>query len=105
LYASGGVTSLGAAARVEIAGNSVNDHDQSFGEYVQGGVYWRVGSRFNIGLDFRSVFGTSVSVDFGGPVSAKGDADYSQAGLVLGWGWSDRGSALTRPGHSRQHPS
>jgi hypothetical protein len=86
-YVGGGIASVGAAAELEGGGSNVDDDDQSFGAYVDFGVFWRLGSRFNIGIHTRAMFGTDVEFDFGGPLTAKGDADYLQVGLILGWGW------------------
>ena len=63
----------------------ITQDDTSPGFYVQGGVFWRIGTRFNIGLEARMLRGTDISI--GG---ADGDADYDQFGLVLGWGWPPR---------------
>ena len=60
----------------------VSDDDTTVGVYVNGGVYWRLGKRFNIGIDGRIVTGTSIEL-FG----ARGDANYGQLGLILGFGF------------------
>jgi len=86
-YVGGGLALVGASAELEVFGVSVDDDDQSGGAYLEGGIFWKLGSRFNLGMELRSLFGTDVEFDFGGPVAAVGDADYAQFGLVLGWGW------------------
>lgn len=87
-YLGGGLASVGAAAEFDGPGGAdVDDVDQSAGIYVEGGIFWRLGSRFNIGLHTRGLFATDVEFDFDGPITARGDADYVQAGLILGWGW------------------
>jgi len=86
-YVGGGIAAVGAGAELEVAGVKVDDHDNSRGGYLEGGIFWRLGRRFNIGVDARGLFGTDIQFDFGGPVVADGDADYLQYSLVLGWGW------------------
>lgn len=82
-YIGGGLASVGAAGEVD-AGffGDADDDDQSFGAYVHGGVFWRLGPRFNIGFDARALLGTEITL-FG----VEGDADYLQFGMLLGFGW------------------
>jgi len=80
-YVGGGLAIVSASAELK-DGSRVEDDDTSAGVYAQGGVFWRIGPKFNIGLDLRVMGGTDITL-FG----ASGDADYGQAGLVLGWGW------------------
>ena len=82
-YIGGGLASVGVAGEVDgwMFGGS-DDTDQSFGTYVHGEVFWRLGSRFNIGFAARAMLGTEVTL-FG----VEGDADYVQFGMVLGFGW------------------
>ena len=78
-FVGGGLTT--ASVNVEILGN-VEDDDSSLGAYVHGGVYWRLGKRFNLGLDARILTGTDLTV-----FDADVDVDYVQGGLILGFGW------------------
>lgn len=82
-FIGGGLSSVAAALDLD-AGifGDVDDDDSSLGAYVHGGVFWRIGSRFNIGLDARILTGTDIEL-FG----VEGDADYFQLGMLLGWGW------------------
>lgn len=68
--------------RLELDESDRRDTDNSFGVYVNAGVYWRLGDRFNIGVDARVVRGTDGQL-FGNDASA----DYGQIGLLLGFGW------------------
>jgi hypothetical protein len=79
----------GGAAFVEARGEvdssifgADSDHDSSGGFYGEGGVWWRLGRAFNIGVHARIVRLTNVTL-FG----SDGDADYQQIGVLLGWGW------------------
>ncbi len=58
------------------------DSDNSWGYYANAGVYWRLGTRFNIGIDGRLVRGTDEVV-FG----QRRSAQYGQIGLLLGFGF------------------
>lgn len=82
-FVGGGLSFMTVEQEIErLGGRSISDDDTTVGIYVNGGVYWRLGKRFNIGFDGRVVTGTSVQL-FG----QKGDANYGQLGLILGWGW------------------
>jgi hypothetical protein len=82
-FVGGGLSFISVEREMEqLIGFSRSDDDTTVGIYVNGGVYWRIGKRFNIGFDGRVVTGTSVEL-FG----KKGDANYGQFGLILGWGW------------------
>ncbi len=77
-YVGGGVASVNAS----FDGGNLKVDDASGGVYVHGGVYWRMGHRFNIGFDVRALGGTKMTI-FGQDFNA----NYTQAGLLLGWGW------------------
>ncbi len=77
-FVGGGISS--ATAKLEFGDVSVDDTSAGF--YVHGGVFWRLGPRFNIGLDLRVLSGTSMSIQ-----GLEFDSNSTQAGLVLGWGW------------------
>jgi len=81
-FIGGGLASVTATYEVDTFLGDVDDDDTSLGVYLHGGVFWRLGKRFNIGVDGRILAGTDITL-FG----ADGDADYAQLGLVLGWGW------------------
>jgi hypothetical protein len=81
-FIGGGLASVGAAYRIENSFGDVDDNDSSGGAYFHGGVFWRIGQRFNIGIDGRFLMGTKMTL-FG----VEGDADYVQLGMILGWGW------------------
>jgi len=55
---------------------------EALGVYAHGGVFWRVGATFNLGVDVRLMGTTAIGL-FG----ESGDAGYGQVGLVFGWGW------------------
>lgn len=83
-FVGGGLASVVAAVELDSVTFplSEDDDDQSLGAYVHGGVFWRLGPRFNIGVDGRFLGGTDLTL-FGEDT----DVDYVQLGLVLGFGW------------------
>jgi len=78
-----GITSIkftgNAASSISVAPTTTSS---SIGYYVDGCVCGRIGEHFNIGLDWRMVSGTSVTA-----WGVSGDVDYSQYGILLGYGW------------------
>ena len=83
-HVGGGVTYMKGEIELKHNGQSGSQDDKSPAVYAEGGVYWRLGHAFNVGVSGRVVRGTSLKLkgeDFQG--------DYAQVGLVLGWGWGD----------------
>lgn len=85
-FLGGGVSDVMAKFEFDEPGpGKISEDDTSVGYYAQGGVFWRIGRRFNIGLEARVLTGTHIRIG-----AAGGDADYGQFGLLLGWGWPPR---------------
>jgi len=92
-FVEGGLTMMRATlqttVRVKGSGNSLDlsedEQDSEFGFYVQTGVLWRIGPRFNLGVNARAVLGSKLEVKGLRPID--GSADYVQAALSVGWGW------------------
>ena len=81
-YLGAGISSVGIAVDDDFD----DETDQSIGFNVNGGVYFQIGSHFNIGVDLRLLEGTSFEL----PAIVPGfefDADYLQLGLLLGVSW------------------
>ena len=81
-YVGGGVSFVSTDADVSSILGSVSDDDDTTGIYVQGGVFWRLGTWFNLGFDARLLEGTDVTL-----FDQDGDADYWQLGALVGFGW------------------
>jgi hypothetical protein len=83
-YLGAGV--LTVFAGVDSGDNAWNGGDagHSFGFYGNLGLFFKVGSSFNIGFDGRIVRGTNVTI-----AGTKLDADYERASLLLGFSWGE----------------
>lgn len=80
-FVGAGVTLVSVAARLT-QGSFVYDEedDVTFGAYVRGGIYWNFGGTFDLGVDWRAVFGTDVDL-----AGVGGDVDFTRLSLVFGW--------------------
>ena len=59
----------------------ISEEDEAPGAWLDGGIFWRLGKRFNIGLEARF---SRAELSFAGrDVQAGG----FNLGLILGWGW------------------
>ena len=80
-YVAVGATVVTVTARITQGGWVYDeDDDASFGLYGRVGAYWSFGGGFDLGVDFRSVFGTDVEL-----AGAGGDVDSSRLAVVFGW--------------------
>jgi hypothetical protein len=59
----------------------VSDSDEAPGAWIDGGIFWRLGKMFNIGLEVR--YSRAELELFGEDVQTGG----FNLGLILGWGW------------------
>jgi len=86
-YLGGGVGIIGAATKVDDGFVNIDAVDAAFGFWADAGLFFRLGSRFNIGLDLR--YSTAdVDLDFGsGFVARDVNAGGFGYGLLLGFGW------------------
>ncbi len=86
-YVGGGLALVGAAAELDSDFGDEDADDSGVGAWVGGGVFWRLGKRFNIGGDLRWS-NAEVDLDFGdGLVTPDLKAGGVHAGLLLGFGW------------------
>lgn len=77
-YLAGGLSIIKAEG--ELSG--ISDDDTSLAGYLHGGVLGQFTDRFFMGLDLRVLFASDIEL-----AGVSGDADYTQLGLVLGWGF------------------
>jgi hypothetical protein len=86
-YLGGGLAIIGAAVELDSPFGNDDADGQALGYWIDGGIFWRLGTRFNIGLDVRWS-AADVDLDYGGTIPtdtvAAGGLSY---GLLLGFGW------------------
>lgn len=86
-YLGGGIGIIGAALEGDDGFISVDAADAAFGFWADTGVFFRLGSHFNLGLDLR-YSSADVDLDFGdGFVASDVNAGGFSYGLLLGFGW------------------
>ena len=86
-YIGAGLALLGASAEIESGGASIDGDDSAVGFWADAGIFWRLGSHFNLGLDVR-YSDADVDLDFGsGLVATDVGAGGFSYGLLLGFGW------------------
>ncbi|MGH9750186.1 MAG: hypothetical protein ACRD5D_09880 [Candidatus Polarisedimenticolia bacterium] len=86
-FLSAGLSLVAATLEVEnlFAGTTQEEDDTSAGVWIEGGVYWRLGPHFNLGLHGRILGGTALDL-----LGVETDADYWQLGPMIGWSWPPR---------------
>jgi len=80
-YIGGGIALVTAEFEGDVSGVNISDDDNGIGAWIGGGVFWRLGSRFNLGIAAR--YSKAEVTLFG----ADGEAGGTHAGILLGWGW------------------
>jgi len=80
-YIGAGIGVARADLKFDVGPVSVSDSDTGFGGWANGGVFWRLGPKFNLGLDVRY---SNANVTILNTRTSAGGIHY---GLVLGWGW------------------
>jgi len=88
-YISAGVASIRVENTVTCTSGcsgSFSLSDSSAGVFLDGGLMWRLGQHFNLGLGLKVLTGTSIQYSING-VRYDIDADYGQAALILGYGF------------------
>ena len=83
-YVGAGIVRIYAAIDSEFGFFGSSENDESFGFYGNGGLFFKVGERFNIGIDGRVVRGTKL--DFSGTET---NGNYEQVALLLGFSWGN----------------
>jgi hypothetical protein len=89
-YIGGGIALISAGAEYEFAGFIVDADGTAIGPWVSGGVFWRLGKRFNLGFDVRWSY-AEVELEFDdGAIfvpDRKVKAGGLHGGITLGFGW------------------
>lgn len=66
---------------IDIGNGFLDDSDGGLGFYLHGGAYYTIGDSFNLGFDYRKLFGTDI--EFTGFVPT--DVDYDQLSFTVGF--------------------
>lgn len=82
-YLGGGISLVTAVMSKELDNGTVSYDDRSLGYFLNGGFLFRPGKMFHIGLEYKYFKGTAIEFAAG----EKGEADFSEVGMVLGFGW------------------
>lgn len=88
-YLGAGFSVVGAAIEIEddVFGNFEGD-GTGFGPWAGAGVFWRLGSRFNLGFDVRwNRAQVDIDLDDGGGTIEDVDVGGVSYALTLGFGW------------------
>jgi len=86
-YLGAGVAVIGAGFEGDDGFITVDANDAGFGFWAGGGIFWRLGKHFNLGLDAR-YSNAEVDLDFGsGFVAQDVSAGGLHYGLLVGFGW------------------
>ncbi len=86
-YLGAGIGIMGAGVEADGDFDTESAADAGFGFWADTGVFFRLGSHFNLGLDLR-YSSADVDLDFGdGFVASDVNAGGFSYGLLLGFGW------------------
>ena len=89
-YLGAGIASTSVVYELDYYwGYSRDVDDQDFSYYANAGVYWRLGPRFNLGIDLRYGWGSEFDLSFETKFEEqyRVEGDYLAFSLLLGFGW------------------
>jgi opacity protein-like surface antigen len=85
-YAAAGLSGFIGRYRADAdSGSEVGETDWALGPYYRIGMEWMIGDHISVALDYRQVLFSNVVHDLDIGNGEHADANYQQAGLVLGW--------------------
>ena len=85
-YVGGGLGIVHVNAEVDAPGTTGFDaSDTAAALYSEGGIYWRMGSAFNLGVHARYMMAPGTELE-----GEDFDTNYFQIGLLAGWAWGTR---------------
>ncbi|WP_419190736.1 hypothetical protein [Saltatorellus ferox] len=79
-YVGGGLSGILAGVDNDQGGQVADDQGFSAGVYLHGGVQYALNEWMYLGVDLRTLFGTSLDLE-----TVEGDADYTQLGFAFGF--------------------
>lgn len=81
-FVGGGLAFIRGEIKFSVSGFDVSQSDTAVGPWIDGGAFWRLGKRFDIGVEARI---SRAKIE---PVSGiEMEAGGSHLGLILGFGW------------------
>jgi len=80
-FIGGGIAAIKGKFEGTSGGVTVSDDDNGVGGWLGGGVFWRLGQSFNLGMDLRF---SSATIELYG---VEGNAGGGHFGLLAGFGW------------------
>jgi hypothetical protein len=89
-YVGGGLALVSAKVELDSSFGDVDADDDGGGAWLGGGIFWRLGQRFNIGSDVRwstAEVGSDGASGQGGVFVEDVEAGGLHIGLLLGFGW------------------
>jgi hypothetical protein len=89
-YVGAGIASVSVVYERDYYWGYTSDaDDRDFSYYANAGVYWRLGPRFNLGIDLRYGWGTELDLSFESKFEEqyRVKGDYLAFSLLLGFGW------------------
>ena len=85
-YLGGGLALVHGKVELDSSFGDADGDDEGVGVWLGGGIFWRLGQRFNIGGDLR--WSTAdLEPDVAGVTVGELDAGGLHVGLLLGFGW------------------
>ena len=84
-YIGGGIAAISGTLEAESGGVKVSDDDNGVGGWLGGGIFWRLGGSFNLGMDLRL---STATIELYG---ADGNAGGGHFGVLAGFGWPKMG--------------
>jgi len=80
-FFGGGLALVNAELQTAVPPFVIEDDDSGVGLWISGGAFWRIGARFNVGVEARI---SRAEVKFFGRDTEVGGEHF---GVLLGWGW------------------
>jgi hypothetical protein len=80
-YVGVGFSALNAKYETKALGQTSSNDGWAFGAYAHGGIEWRLGGGWAVGLDMRGLVSTPATLQEEVPL------DYWQGALTFGWTW------------------
>jgi len=80
-YIGGGIASISGTFEAESGGVKVSDDGSGVGAWLGGGIFWRLGPSFNLGMDLRL---STATINLYGVERNAGGGHF---GVIAGFGW------------------